>query len=64
MKPGDLIKWRDYTTDQTFVGLFIRRMSRARGERPNPAWADIVVLCAGKELKWSSWQCEVISGRC
>ncbi len=58
MKPGDLIKWRDYTTDQTFVGLFIRRMSRSRAKT---AWADIVVLCEGKELKWSSWQCEVIN---
>ncbi len=61
MKVGDLIKWRDYTTDKTFVGLLIRCMPVSdSADAIETDWADIVVLCAGEELKWTSWQCEVV----
>ena len=62
MKIGDLIKWVDYrpTTPVTRVGLFIRK-EKIRVDAATGDWGDWVVLCDGKEVKWTSWQCEVIS---
>ena len=55
MKCGDLIEWFDYTINQRFVGLYLRRR-----KKDTATWCDIVVLCNGKEVEWVSWQCRVI----
>ena len=63
MKIGDLVKWVDYTVENTFyvenkkeyIGLFLRYITPPTGFR------DIVVLCNGKETEWFAFQCEVIS---
>ena len=56
MKPGDLIEWFDYTIGKRYVGLYLRK----RSYKNTVTWADIVVLCKGKEVEWVSWQCRVI----
>tara|TARA_R110002072_G_scaffold144933_1_gene291073 strand:- start:2382 stop:2579 length:198 start_codon:yes stop_codon:yes gene_type:complete len=62
MKMGDLIKWIDHkgTVPMEHVGLFIKKqklvVDGVTGE-----WGDILVLCDGQYVKWTSWQCEVIS---
>ena len=62
MKVGDLIKWVDYrpATPVTRVGLFIRK-EKIKPDAATGDWGDWLVLCDGKEVKWTSWQCEVIS---
>ena len=62
MKVGDLIKWVDYrpTTPVTYVGLFIKR-EKIKVDAGTGDWGDLLVLCNGKYVKWTSWQCEVIN---
>lgn len=57
MKPGDLIRFRNYIDGKEHIGLLIKRVPKAmrRGQ-----WHDIVVLCGGEEVGWVSWQCEVV----
>lgn len=63
MKPGDLLRWEDHVTGESFVGLLIRGLgSRQRPRGPDEQWHDIIVLCNGKEVGWTSWQCEIING--
>ena len=56
MKPGDLIRFRDYLTGEKKIGLLIKRLPKAMR---NDQWHDIIVLCNGEEVGWVSWQCEV-----
>jgi len=62
MKVGDLIKWVDYRPVKpvTKVGLFIRT-EKIRVDAATGDWGDWVVLWDGKEVKWTSWQCEVLN---
>ena len=57
-KPGDLIECLDHINDIRYVGIYLR----PNDQSPYATWADIVVLCNGKELEWVSWQCEVVNG--
>ena len=61
-KIGDLIKWTDYRDSAVnpteYIGLVIKRLHRPFTGR---GFHDLVVLCEGKEVCWTSWQCEVIS---
>lgn len=56
LKPGNLLEWFDYTNDKRYIGLYLR----PRTLKNSVTWADIVVLCNGKEVEWVSWQCRVI----
>ncbi len=62
MKVGDLIKWTDYRVipPKTCVGLFIKK-EKIKVDAATGDWGDWVVLCDGKRVKWTSWQCEVIN---
>tara|TARA_R110000824_G_scaffold31156_6_gene101750 strand:- start:245 stop:439 length:195 start_codon:yes stop_codon:yes gene_type:complete len=57
VKPGMLVRWIDYVPSEggvPHVGIFLRWEDHG--------WGDIVVLKGSKEIYWTSWQCEVISG--
>jgi hypothetical protein len=62
MQVGDLIKWVDYKPDNpvTKVGLFIKK-EKIKVDAVTMNWGDILVLCDGQYVKWTSWQCEKIS---
>ena len=62
MKKGDLIKWTDYKgfSPVEHVGLFIKK-EKIKVDGVTGEWNDILVLCDGQYVKWTSWQCEVIS---
>ena len=63
MKVGDLIKWTDYRYEPPLVhvGLFIKK-EKIKVDAATGDWGDWVVFCDGRQVKWTSWQCEVISG--
>ena len=63
MKIGDLIKWVDYRPDApvTYLGVFIEKQ-KIKVDAATGDWGDILVLCNGKYVKWTSWQCEVVNG--
>ena len=60
MKVGDLIKYTYYGLTETSVhfGLLLRE---ATIEEKNGEWGDIIVWTEKGEVKWTSWQCEVIN---
>ena len=62
MKVGELIKWVDCKPDVpvTHVGLFIRK-EKLRVDGVTGDWGDILVLCNGQQVRWTSWQCEVLN---
>ena len=63
MQVGDLIKWTDYKGAKPIahIGILIRRYVKFHVDATNGDWADILVLCNGDYVRWTSWQCEVIN---
>ena len=61
MKEGDLIKWTDYRNPDVkpteYIGLVIKRLQIDF----TGGWHDLYVLCEGKYVFWTSWQCEVLN---
>ena len=62
MQVGDLIKWIDYrhAPPLTKIGLFIKK-EKIKVDAATGDWGDLLVLCDGEYVKWTSWQCEKIS---
>ena len=64
MNVGDLIKWTDYKGEKPIahIGIFIRKYVKFHVDATNGDWADILVLCNGEYVRWTSWQCEIFNG--
>jgi signal peptidase I len=63
LKPGDLIKFRDYIYETDHYGLYIGPIYKTHPE-DDPSfipWSDIYVWSSKGEEEWISWQCEVVS---
>ena len=63
LKPGDLIKFRDYIYETDHYGLYIGPIYKTRPE-DDPSfipWSDIYVWSSKGEEEWISWQCEVVN---
>ncbi len=63
IKIGDLIKFRDYTTDTDHYGLYLGPIYKTH-PKDDPSflpWGDIYVWSSEGEEEWISWQCEVVS---
>jgi len=62
MKPGDFVKWTDYTLTikVEHYGLLLRKVSQ-QDILIHKDWGDIWVLTKDGKERWVSWQCEVIN---
>ena len=63
LKPGDLIKFRDYVHETDHYGLYLGPIyNKADPEvTARLPWGDIYVWGAKGEEEWISWQCEVVN---
>ena len=65
MKIGDLIKWTDYRNSARnpveYIGILIKKLNDTRVDQVTNEWHDLLVLCEGDYVYWTSWQCEVIN---
>ena len=59
IKIGDLLKFRDYTTDTDHYGLYLGPIYD--GDPARLPWGDIYVWSSEGEEEWISWQCEVVN---
>ena len=69
MKVGDLIKWTDYKDSVLhpveYIGLVVMDLKESWTKKGqivgSDTWHDLLVLCQGDYVYWTSWQCEVIN---
>ncbi len=61
IKIGDLLKFRDYTTDTNHYGLYLGPIYDNRASESHMPWGDIYVWSSHGEEEWISWQCEVVN---
>jgi hypothetical protein len=63
MNVGDLIQWTDYKGAKpiAYIGILIEKISKFNVDATTGDWGDLLVLCDGEYVKWTSWQCEKIS---
>ena len=61
IKIGDLIKFRDYTTDTDHYGLYLGPIYDERASEAALPWGDIYVWSSEGEEEWISWQCEGVN---
>ena len=50
---GDLLKYIDYVTNESYVGLYLHPV-----EYPATGGNDIVVLVGVEQVVWNGWQCD------
>ena len=69
MKVGYLIKWTDYKDSVLhpveYIGLVVMDLKESWTKKGqivgSDTWHDLLVLCQGDYVYWTSWQCEVIN---